>query len=36
MLNYEVAQLEAIHDSSYQTLRDLLSTTDVRLSEIAR
>lgn len=36
MLNYEVAQLEPLHDSSYQTLRDLLSTTDIRLAEIAR
>lgn len=36
MLDYEVAQLEPIHDSSYQTLRDLLATTDVRLAELAR
>ena len=36
MLNYEVAQLEPIHDSSYQTLRDILGTSDVRLSELAR
>ncbi|NLB71485.1 MAG: phosphate/phosphite/phosphonate ABC transporter substrate-binding protein [Chloroflexi bacterium] len=36
MLDYEVAQLEPIHDTSYQVLRDLLSTTDVRLVDLAR
>ena len=36
MLNYEVAQLEPLHDTSYQTLRDLLLTTDVRLAALVR
>ncbi|MEL7625822.1 MAG: PhnD/SsuA/transferrin family substrate-binding protein [Anaerolineaceae bacterium] len=36
MLNYEVAQLEPLHDTSYQALRDLLITTDVRLADLAR
>ena len=36
MLNYEVAQLEPLHDTSYQALRDLLSTTDIRLADLVR
>lgn len=36
MLNYEVAQLEPLHDTSYQALRDLLTTTDVRLADLVR
>ena len=36
MLNYEVAQLEPLHDTSYQALRDILTTTDVRLADLVR
>ncbi len=36
MLNYEVAQLEPIHDTSYQPLRDILSSTNIRLLDLAR
>ena len=36
MLNYEVAQLEPLHDTSYQVLRDLLTTTDIRLADLVR
>ncbi len=36
MLNYEVAQLEALHDTAFQPLREILSFTDVRLSELSR
>ena len=36
MLNYEVAQLEPLHDTSYQALRDLLATTNVRLADLVR
>jgi phosphonate transport system substrate-binding protein len=36
MLNYEVAQLEPLHDTSYQALRDLLTPTDVRLADLVR
>ncbi|NLC29600.1 MAG: phosphate/phosphite/phosphonate ABC transporter substrate-binding protein [Chloroflexi bacterium] len=36
MLDYEIAQLEPLHDSSFQPLRDLLATTIVRLADLAR
>ena len=36
MLNYEVAQLEPLHDTSYQALRDILTTTDIRLADLVR
>ena len=36
MLDYEIAQLEPLHDSSFQPLRDLLATTNVRLADLAR
>ena len=36
MLNYEVAQLEPLHDTSYQSLRDLLTPTNVRLADLVR
>lgn len=36
MLDYEIAQLEPLHDSSFQPLRDLLGTTNVRLADLAR
>ena len=36
MLNYEVTQLEPLHDTSYQPLRDLLTTTNVRLADLVR
>ncbi|HHX08739.1 MAG TPA: phosphate/phosphite/phosphonate ABC transporter substrate-binding protein [Chloroflexi bacterium] len=35
-LNYEVAQLEPLHNSAYQQLREILLFTDVRLSELTR
>ena len=36
MLDYEVAQLEPLHDTSYQSLRDLLTPTNVRLADLVR
>ena len=36
MLDYEIAQLEPLHDTSYQSLRDLLTPTNVRLADLVR